>query len=212
MNAISPWRIESARLVARCWSAEDAPAFRALLDRNDRHLRPFIPWMRHEPMPLERTRERLAGYRERFLAGEDCRYALCLPEGTLIGELILSPRQGPGSREVGYLLDRDHTGRGYAQEATAAAVRAAFEVIGIERVELRCSPENAPSVRIARALGFVLERTQALDHEDSEGVLSDTQVWVLRHDAFPTTPCARVRYAAYDAAGERLGGAEASAP
>src|SRR5688500_16306055 len=100
MRHRSAYEMSSPRLLARCWTADDAEAFRALVDRNDQHLRPFIGWMRAEPMPLDATRQRLLRYRERFLADEDFRYALRDLGGRLIGELILSTRSGGNTREV----------------------------------------------------------------------------------------------------------------
>jgi RimJ/RimL family protein N-acetyltransferase len=195
------YRIESPRLLARCWSADDAEAFRALLDANDRHLRPFIPWMRDEPQPLAATRARLAAHRDRFLAGEDFRYALCLRDETLIGELILSTRSGPGTREVGYLVDRGHTGQGLATEATAMALRAAFDGLGIARVLLRCSPENAPSVAVARRLGFSLDWVHAAHSPDSEGVLRDLMDWTIDAAGFRAGPFAALPVRVCDADG-----------
>lgn len=196
--------IESPRLLARCWSADDAEAFRALIDANDRHLRPFIPWMRDEPQPLAATRARLAAHRERFLAGEDFRYALCLRDETLIGEMILSTRSGPGTREVGYLVDHGHTGQGLATEATAMALRVAFDWLGIARVLLRCSPENAASVAVARRLGFSLDSVHPAHSPDSEGVLRDLMDWTIDAAGFRSGPFAALAVAVFDAQGKAL--------
>ncbi len=204
MSDAAAHRILSPRLLARCWSPDDAEAFRALLDANDRHLRPFIPWMRQEPQPLEATRARLAAHRERFLAGRDFRYALCEREGRLIGELILSTRSGPGSREVGYLVDHACTGRGYATEAAAMALRAGFGLGGVERILLYCSPDNRPSVRVAEKLGFSLLRLLPKHAEDSTGELSDLMEWELRREAFAATLAATLPVQAFDAQGRTL--------
>ena len=173
----SPIRMESSRLVARCWREEDAEDFRALLDRNDRHLRPFIQWMRDEPMTLDGTRQRLAGYRGRFLAGEDFRYALLDSNEQLVGELMLSTRSGDGSRELGYLLDQSSTGRGLATEAARLGLWAAFKKSGVGQVELFCAPENRASIRIAEKLGFTLVETLPAHGKDSEGELRDAMHW-----------------------------------
>jgi ribosomal-protein-serine acetyltransferase len=197
---VSPFSVRSPRLLARCWEADDADAFRALLDRNDRYLRPFIPWMRDEPQSLEQTRARLLGYRERFVAGEDFRYAL-FADGTLIGEVMLSPRSGPGTREVGYLLDRSATGHGYATEAAAMACRAAFDFAMVKRVHLHCSPENTASVRVAQKLGFTLLEVHEKCYEDSEGVLRDSMHWMLDTDLYLRSPAAHLLVDAFDAGG-----------
>ncbi len=40
------YRVETQRLVLRCWSPGDAPRLRAALDICDTHLRPMIPFMK----------------------------------------------------------------------------------------------------------------------------------------------------------------------
>ena len=49
------YRIETDRLLIRCWSPADAPVLRAALDESDQHLRPWIPWMKDEPKSLDET-------------------------------------------------------------------------------------------------------------------------------------------------------------
>lgn len=199
------FRMQSPRLLARGWSPDDADAFRTLLDLNDQHLRPFIPWMRSEPLSLQATRERLRVYQQRLQDAEDFRYGLFNADSTdLIGELMLSTRSGPGSREVGYLLDQGHCGRGLASEACAMALRIAFDVASVERVELRCNPENAPSVRIAEKLGFRLDHIVADHSQDSEGQLRDLMVWVIDAAGFAVTRWAALPVEAFAHDGTRL--------
>lgn len=49
------YRIETDRLLIRCWSPADAPVLRAAIDESDQHLRPWIPWMKDEPKTLDET-------------------------------------------------------------------------------------------------------------------------------------------------------------
>lgn len=204
-NTTNPvFRAESPRLVIRCWSADDAPAFRALLDRNDRHLRPFIPWMRDEPQTLEQTRARLEGYAQRFHAHDDYRFAWLTTNGTLIGELIISTRRGADCREVGYLLDKDATGKGYAMEATSMATKIAFEVDGVARTEIHCSPENLPSVAIPERLGYTHLETHVQSYMDSEGKLRDSMTWILESGNYMASPASRISVTAFDRNGNAL--------
>ena len=48
------------RLVLRCWNPADAPLLKAAIDGSLEHLRPWMPWARHEPEALEAKVERLA--------------------------------------------------------------------------------------------------------------------------------------------------------
>lgn len=204
----SPFRIESERLVARCWNAGDAEAFRALLDRNNEHLRPFIPWMSKEPQTLEQTCDRITADEQRFLAGEDFRYALfdrsSDREATLIGELILSIRNGNDSREIGYLIDKSMTGQGLAFEAACLLTKTAFMYCNTRVVELYCSPDNQGSVRIAEKLGFGLREILKDHSEDSEGRMSDSMIWELLAENFPDSIAARLAIKAFNRDGEQL--------
>ena len=199
------WRIETPRLVLRPFSADDAPAWRALLDASDAHLRPWIPFMRDEPRSLPGTREVLAEWREAFEAGTSLRYALLDRRGKeILGLGVLLDRSGPGSREVGYLLGVGNGGRGYAREMTRALVQVAFEVHRVERVVAVCDVRNAPSRRIPGALGFVLRGGAAQPGENPMGEPVALETWELRADAYRATPCASLAARAFGPDGEQV--------
>ena len=66
---------------------------------------------------------------------------------------------GPEALEIGYWIRADAVGQGYATESTAALTRVAFEVVDVERVEIRCVPENRASAAIPRKLGYSLSES-----------------------------------------------------
>jgi RimJ/RimL family protein N-acetyltransferase len=199
------YRVETERLLLRCWSPADAPRFRALLDASDQHLRPWIPWMRDEPRSLAETADRLRAHRGRFDLGQDFRYAVFSPdETTLVGEAGLFPRVGPEALEIGYLIGRDAVGRGYALEAAAALARVAFAAHGIDRLEIHCAPENVASATIPRKLGFTHEATLRRRGTDSDGVRRDSMLWTLFRDAYPRSRAAALPLRAFDCLGERI--------
>jgi len=197
------YSIETDRLLLRCFQPSDAIAFRALLDRNDGYLRPWIPWMKDEPMSLADTMQRLRTLRADFDLDRCFRYAIYERE-TLIGLAGLYSRVGPGALEIGYMLDRATSGRGYALEASAALVRAGFEIHAVERMEIHCAPENAASARIPRKLGFTLEAIHEKHSEDSEGVLRDSMQWVLQVEDYSASPARDLPIRALDATGRQI--------
>lgn len=199
------YRLETERLVIRCWAPDDAPRLRVALDELDAHLRPWIPWMRGEPRTLAQTTARLRGYRAQFDLDRDYRYAVLDPsEAELIGETGLYTRAGPGAREIGYWTHARHAGQGYAREASAAMVRVAFDVDGVDRVEIHCAPGNAASASVPRKLGFTHEATLARRIEDSEGSVHDVMIWTLLSRDYPRSPAREQRVAAFDCLGSRL--------
>lgn len=66
--------------------------------------------------------------------------------------------------EVGWMLDPDVWGRGYATEAGARAVRYGFEEVGEETLYSVILPENARSGAVARRLGFTPWEERLLPH------------------------------------------------
>jgi ribosomal-protein-alanine N-acetyltransferase len=58
---------------------------------------------------------------------------------------------------IGYSVDEASQGRGYATACAEAVVRYAFDVLNLHRLETSYNPINAPSGRVLRKLGFVVE-------------------------------------------------------
>ncbi|MEZ4806283.1 MAG: GNAT family N-acetyltransferase [Flavobacteriales bacterium] len=59
--------------------------------------------------------------------------------------------------ELGYMLAREHWGRGLITEAITAAVAHGFGTLGLHRVEAITRPGNAASARVLLKNGFVQE-------------------------------------------------------
>lgn len=199
------YRIETDRLVLRCWSPLDAVLLRATLDANNQHLRPMIPFMKDEPRSLEQTAQWLRGLRALFDLSQNYRYAVFdKDESRLLGENMLLTRAGPGALEVGYWTDKDSTGKGYAAEASCALVRVAFEIECVDRVEIHCAPENNASASIPARLGFVHEATLKRRAIDSEGGIRDMMTWSLFADDYPESVSAGLPYRAFDCMGRPI--------
>ena len=94
-------------------------------------------------------------------------------------------------------------GQGLATEATAALTRIAFEVHGMQRVEIRVDPENVASARVAEKLGFVREGVLQRRLE-KDGRWGDLVSFSLAVEDFPTSPAATYFVEAFDAIGRAL--------
>lgn len=200
-----PYRVETDRLLLRCWSPEDAQALRAVLDESGDHLRPWIPLMKDEPRTLAQTAEWLRGARASFDRDVAWHYAvLDRSEGALLGGNMLNPRVGPGALEVGYWTRAGFTGQGLAGEATRAMIRVAFEIHAVDRVEIHCSPENRASAAIPEKLGFTHEATLRSRVTDTEGVMRDLMIWSLFAEQYVDSMASSVAVAAFDCAGRPL--------
>jgi RimJ/RimL family protein N-acetyltransferase len=73
--------------------------------------------------------------------------------GELVGRCGPYFPHGWPALEVGWLLGREHWGRGYAGEAAAAAVAYVWRELRPERLVSLVDPANVRSARVARKLG-----------------------------------------------------------
>ncbi|MGL5910719.1 MAG: GNAT family N-acetyltransferase [Phycicoccus sp.] len=59
---------------------------------------------------------------------------------------------------LGYLVDPDHAGRGYATQVVGALLTVAFEDLGLHRVTAGCFADNVASWRVMEKLGMRREQ------------------------------------------------------
>ena len=64
-------RIESERLVIRCWRPEDAPLLKEAIDSSLDDLQPWVTWAVQEPSSVDTLAERLSLMRECFESNQD---------------------------------------------------------------------------------------------------------------------------------------------
>ena len=79
--------------------------------------------------------------------------------------------------EIGYWCCTGMTGRGYVTEAVRGKAAFAFDVLGAQRVEIRCDPRNRPSARVAERAGFHLEGELRNDALGTDNTLRNTLVF-----------------------------------
>jgi len=200
-----PYRIETERLVLRCWQPADARLLKEAVDSSLDHLRPWMPWTAYEPQSVEAKADRLRIFRGEFDRDRDCVYGiLSRDERLVIGSSGLHTRLDAGGLEIGYWIRASHVGRGLSTEAALALVKVAFEVAKVERVEIHCRPDNVASAAVPRKLEFTHEATRRELSRDADGTAHDSMVWTLLGREYASSPAARATVAAYDVLGERL--------
>jgi RimJ/RimL family protein N-acetyltransferase len=146
--------VRTPRLLLRPVTADDVDALLAYRGRADvcRYL-PFEPMDRGEVVESIATRWTTTALTD---AGQALMLGVELAAtGELIGDLVLffRSREHRGG-ELGYVLDPDFAGRGYATEAAAALLDLAFGGLGLHRVVARLDERNDASARMARRLGM----------------------------------------------------------
>ena len=73
----------------------------------------------------------------------------------MIGECGLNLLDGTGPRvEVGYVLGREHWGRGFATEGARECLRAGFADLGLPAIVAVADPRNFASLHVIDKLGM----------------------------------------------------------
>jgi RimJ/RimL family protein N-acetyltransferase len=200
----APYRIETERLVVRCYEPRDAPLLRDAVDSSLEHLRPWMPWAEEEPQTLEQTVQLLRVFRSAFDLGDNFVHGIfSRDESELLGGTGLHPRLEPGGLEIGYWVRASSTRQGVVTESTAALTRVGFEICGADRIEIRIEPQNDASKGVPRKLGFVEEATlrRRLPGR-AGGRLHDVMIFTLFREDFDPGIAPGIR--AFDARGEPL--------
>jgi len=153
--------LRTQRLLMRGFREDDLDAWAAICA--DREVTRWVG----EGDGLSRQRAwRLMAY---FLGHWDLRgfgqWALVEREtGELVGRAgLLQPEAWPGL-EVGWLVAREHWGRGFAPEAGRAAMEWARDELGADHIISLIEDANERSARVAEKLGMTVEgRTRIVD-------------------------------------------------
>ena len=197
------YRIETERLVIRCYNPSDAKVLKTAIDESIEHLRPWMPWASNEPEELQVKIDRLRMFRGEFDLNRNFVYGIFDPEEKfLIGGCGLHPRIGFNALEIGYWIHVNHIKKGYGTEIAAALTRIAFEVEKVKRVEIHCDPKNIESASIPKKLGFTHEATLKRRNLDFRGEQIDSMIWTIFHDEFFKLTIKEKKLKAYDAIGK----------
>jgi len=198
------YRIETHRLVIRCWDPKDAALMQAAAAASKDHLLPFMPWAANEPQTVDQKADLTRRFRGLFDRSEDYVYGIFdRDESRALGGTGLHTRLNGNALEIGYWLHKDFINQGYITESTSALTKVAFEIYHVERMEIHCSIENLASAAIPRKLGYIHEATRRrLGY--ANGKSTDSMIWTLFADEYPHTPSASATIRAFDVAGNSL--------
>ncbi|GIF66833.1 N-acetyltransferase [Asanoa ishikariensis] len=146
--------VRTERLLLRPLTADDTDALLAYRSRPD--VCRYVPFA---PMDREVIADRLASqWALTSLTDEGQVLALgaeLAETGQLVGDVVLFfHSRTHRSGEIGYVINPDFEGNGYATEAARALLRLAFEDLGLHRVVGRIDERNEPSAKVLRRLGL----------------------------------------------------------
>ena len=151
-----PERLESADgLLLRRWVASDAETLARAVAENTNHLRPWMPWVAEEPLPLERRREMIDQWEREWLQGGDVVMGV-FRDGRVAGGCGMHHWIGAGGLEIGYWIHCAFLRLGIATAAVRLLTDAALASPGITHVEIHHDKANEASAGVPRKLGYEL--------------------------------------------------------
>jgi RimJ/RimL family protein N-acetyltransferase/catechol 2,3-dioxygenase-like lactoylglutathione lyase family enzyme len=176
------WPVSTARLQLRPATADDVRPTWHYRRRPD-----VYEWITSGSPDFEE-------YQARFL--DESRLAKTLVferDATVIGDLMLSvedawsqaevAEQARGVQaEIGWAIDPQHGGRGYATEAVTELLRLCFEELGLRRVVANCFADNTASWRMMERLGMRRELHSVAESLHRSGQWLDGYMYALLAD------------------------------
>ena len=152
--------LETARLRLRLWRDDDLAHLARMMD--DERFRRYLGPRSDPQEQLDRIRAHWDEHGFGQFAVEE------RDAGRFAGRSGISyHRLWPDDPEVGWGIDPELWGRGYATEAGAASVAHALGALGFPRVVSIIHPENTASIRVAEKIG---ERPLATVPWDDRGI------------------------------------------
>lgn len=141
--------LQTGRLLLREYKMDDFAAVHSFA--SDARIAEYVEW---GPNTASDTRDFL----EMCVAaqGDPIRtsftLAVTFPNRGPFGSVGLSVDQGRG--ELGFVIDADHWGHGYATEAATSLLRFGNESLRLREITATCRPENTASARVLEKIGM----------------------------------------------------------
>lgn len=175
--------IETKRLILRLAEKGDLPAlFSVNSDDEVFRYSPRESWK--TPADGKTWFSRIMAHRK---SGATMQFVIVLRDGRRpIGTLaVFHFEESVGSAEIGYVLGREHWGKGLMTEVLVGFVEFAFETLGLKRLEAELDPRNAASVKVLERVGFSHEGHRRRNYL-SKGEVTDTGLYgMLSQDPRP---------------------------
>jgi ribosomal-protein-serine acetyltransferase len=142
----------------RLLNEHDAKPLFALIDKNRRHLREWLPWLDMN-LRVEDTMQFILTDRSHY-EHEQCFNTGIWYRNAIVGVIGYHPIDWLNrSAMVGYWLASEYQGKGIMVRACRALTTYSFAILNLNRIDIRCATGNIKSCAIPKRLGFVYEGT-----------------------------------------------------
>ena len=150
MKQVAPIILKTPRLLLRPpVPADAAPLECYLSDRRIAETTAAIP----HPYPRGGAMDWIRRVEQQWTTGAGANFTICLREsGRIVGVISLCG-ESRDDLKAGYWIGVPHWNKGYATEATTAAIDWAFEHLGWDRIIHCIHPDNVASQKLAARLG-----------------------------------------------------------
>ncbi len=171
--------IDTARLRLRLWRDHDGESFAAL------HADPEV--MRDLGGPISRTASdrKLANYMAAYRRDGFSRWAIETRNGDFLGYTGVMRTEGDHPLgphcQIGWRLMPHAWGKGYATEASAAALHDAFIRAGLTEIVAYTAPDNPRSQAVMDRLRMVRDPSRDFTMATDNTGVWHGMVWVARH-------------------------------
>ena len=157
----------------RSTGVADAEEMFALVERNRSFLRVFLSWI-DRTTTFEQFVETQTMLDRHMEEGHSLSFYMIYNE-QVIGEVaFVKIEHTIKMAEVGYFMDRDHSGKGMMTEAVRTLIKYGFEELELNKIVIKSATNNIRSQKIPQRLGMHFEGTiranqlvngEFLDHE-----------------------------------------------
>ena len=152
----------------------DTVKYNAIITSRE-HLLPWLPWanLYHDPKEMtDFTEQMIKAFDEGSVLGYDVFY-----RGEFAGSIDLHNLSAENRNcEIGYWLDKEHTGKGIMTRVTETITNYAFDAVDMHRVIIQAATKNVASCAVAERLSFELEGTLR-ENQLLDGQYYDTNVY-----------------------------------
>ena len=155
MNTVKEMRIETERLVIRPYKEKDFEECFNLMQNKE-----LFKYLDMDVMSRKEYKGLFGWIIDCYEVGfhEDFKYSfnITLKEsGAHIGWCGIGGVEfDHAQKEIFYLIGREHWGKGYAKEASAALLNYGFKVMGVKEIVGLCKPENIASKKVLENIGL----------------------------------------------------------
>jgi ribosomal-protein-alanine N-acetyltransferase len=171
--------LETESLLLRKMRLDDAQAMFAYA--SDPEVTRYVLFETHRS--VEDSEEFLRFAVEGYERGDFGGWGIVLKKsGAFIGTCGVDVNYEHARAELGYVLSREHWGKGLMPEAVRAVIRFGFRRMELNRIQARCIAENTASERVMEKAGMTYEGTLR-ESEYIKGAYRDMKLYsILRRE------------------------------